>query len=111
MRWLMTIGVLLILIGGGGGIAACFATSTFDRSDNETAAQLDGPTDALANNSDDATPSLWLMPLAGLTFAVGIVCIAIGMGDWRRPVPSAMRPANSRSNRPTEHGQPPRGVA
>jgi hypothetical protein len=111
MRWLLTIGVLLTVIGGGGGIAACFGTATFDRPEDSTiAAQLDDPTDSLANHSDDETPRLWLAPVAGLTFATGLVCVAIGMGNWRRALQSETRPANPWSDRPGQHGGPPRGL-
>jgi len=48
--------------------------------------------------------------LAGLTLAVGLVCIGIGMGNWRRPIPSEVRPANPWSDQPAEHGDPPKGL-
>ena len=111
MRLLMPIGVLLIMIGAGGTLAACFGNSIFDGSETQTAAsELRGATDAPANETVDDTPRLYLAPLAGLTLAIGLVCVGIGIGNWRRPVPSDVRPANPWSDQPAEHGDPPRGI-
>jgi len=111
MRLLMPIGVLLIVIGAGGSIAACLGNSIFDGPETQTAAsQLSGATDAPAQETTDRTPRLYLAPLAGLTLAVGLVFVGIGMGNWRRPVPSDVRPANPWSDQPAEHGDPPRGL-
>jgi len=90
MRMLMPIGVLLIVIGAGGTFAACFGSAIFDGS--------------------ESGPRLYLAPLAGLTLAIGLVCVGIGIGNWRRPVPSDVRPANPWSDQPAEHGDPPRGI-
>jgi hypothetical protein len=110
MRLLMPIGVLLIVIGAGGSIAACFGNSVFDGDDTQTATELRGTTDATADAAQDGTPRLFLAPLAGLTLAIGLVCVGIGMGNWRRPVPSDVRPANPWSDQPAEHGDPPKGL-
>lgn len=110
MRLLMPIGVLLIVIGAGGSIAACFGNSVFDGDDTQTAAELSGSTEAPATITEDRTPRLYLAPLAGLTLAVGLVCVGIGMGNWRRPIPSDVRPANPWSDQPAEHGDPPKGL-
>lgn len=110
MKLLIPIGVLLIVIGAGGSIAACYGNSIFDGAETHTAAELRGSTDAPAQETTDRTPRLYLAPLAGLTLAVGLVCVGIGMGNWRRPVPSDVRPANPWSDQPAEHGDPPRGL-
>ena len=111
MRLLLPIGVLLIVIGAGGSIAACFSNSVLDSGENQTAAsELRGNTDAPANETADRAPRLYLAPLAGLTLAIGLVCVGIGMGNWRRPIPSEVRPANPWSDQPAEHGDPPRGL-
>jgi len=111
MRLLVPIGVLLIVIGAGGSIAACFGNSIFDGPETRTAASdLHGATDAPANQTANRTPRLYWAPLAGLTFAVGLVCVGIGIGNWRRPIPSEVRPANPWSDQPAEHGDPPPGL-
>ena len=111
MRMLMPIGVLLILIGAGGSIAACYGNSIFDSDDTQTAAsELRGSTDAPPQISETRSPRLYLAPLAGLALAVGLACVGIGMGNWRRPIPSEVRPANPWSDQPAEHGDPPRGL-
>jgi hypothetical protein len=111
MKLLAPIGVLLIVIGAGGSIAACFGNSIFDGEETQTAAsQMREPADTPANATADRTPRLYLAPLAGLALAVGLVCVGIGIGNWRRPVPSEVRPANPWSDQPAEHGDPPRGI-
>ena len=110
MRLLVPIGVLLILIGAGGSMTACFGSAIFDGAETKTAAELNGQTDSPANETVDRSPRLYLAPLAGLTLAVGLVCVGIGMGNWRRPMPSEVRPANPWSDQPAEHGDPPKGL-
>jgi hypothetical protein len=111
MKLLVPIGVLLVVIGGGGGMAACFSSSIFDQDETKTvASEMRGPTDAPANEAQDHSQRVYLAPLAGLTFAIGIVCLAVGAGNWRRPVPSDNRPANPWNDQPAEHGDPPRGL-
>jgi hypothetical protein len=111
MKMLMPIGVVLIVIGMAGSAAACFGNSIFDGSETETAAaQMSGATDAPAGETEDTTPRLFLAPLAGLTLAIGLVCAGIGMGHWRRPIPSEVRPANPWSDQPAKHGDPPKGL-
>jgi hypothetical protein len=80
MKVLMPIGVVLVAIGMAGSAAACYGTR------------------------------LLMAPLAGLALAVGLVCIGIGIGNWRRPTPSDVRPANPWSDQPGEHGDPPKGL-
>jgi hypothetical protein len=111
MKLLLPVGVLLIVIGAGGSIAACYGNAIFDTPESETlSAEMRGATDAPANESRERTPQLYLAPLAGLTLAVGLVCVGIGVGNWRRPVPSDVRPANPWNDQPAEHGDPPRGL-
>lgn len=111
MRLLVPIGVLLIVIGAGGSIAACYGNSIFDSDETRTtASEMRGPTDAPADETQDRTPRLYLAPLAGLTLAIGLVCVGIGVGNWRRPIPSDVRPANPWNDQPAEHGDPPRGI-
>ena len=47
---------------------------------------------------------------ARVSLAVGFVCVGIGMGNWRRPIPSNVRPANPWSDQPGEHGDAPKGL-
>jgi len=110
MRLLVPIGVLLIVIGAGGSISACYGNAIFDGAESKTASERRGQTDAPANETGESSPRLYLAPLAGLTLAVGLVCVGIGMGNWRRPIPSEVRPANPWSDQPAEHGDPPKGL-
>ena len=111
MKLLMPIGAVLIAVGMAGSAAACYGNAIFDGAETETAAaQLKGSTDAPAGESQDSTPRLYLAPLSGLTLAVGLVCVGIGIGNWRRPIPSDVRPANPWSDQPAEHGDPPKGL-
>ena len=112
MRLLLPVGALLIAIGTAGSAAACYGTGLFKGPETETvASQMEGSTDAPANETDDDPNSapLFLAPLSGLTLAIGLVCVGIGMGNWRRPIPSDVRPANPYSDQPKETGEPPIG--
>ena len=111
MKLLMPIGVALVAVGMAGSAAACYEGAIFDRAETQNgAAQLSGTTDSSADQANASSPRAVLAPLAGLTLAVGLVCIGIGMGNWRRPIPSDVRPANPWSDQPGEHGDPPRGL-
>ena len=110
MNLLLPVGAVLIAIGTAGSAAACYGNSVFDGDESKTvASQMEGQTDAPANESDDETPRLFLAPLSGLTLAVGLVCVGIGIGNWRRPIPSDVRPANPYSDQPKDQGEPPVG--
>jgi hypothetical protein len=112
MRLLLPIGAVLIAIGTAGSAAACFSTDLFNgEATNTVASQMEGSTDAPANETDqDADGArLFLAPLSGLMLAVGLVCVGIGIGNWRRPIPSDVRPANPYSDQPREDGDPPVG--
>ncbi|HUQ86115.1 MAG TPA: hypothetical protein VM096_01070 [Vicinamibacterales bacterium] len=113
MKLLMPIGLVLAVIGMAGSAASCFGTELYDgRGDDTTVAQLNGADESPANQSKDSTPRLFLAPLAGLTMAIGLVCLAVGMNDWRRSVTRTpdVRPANPWSDQPSEHGDPPKGA-
>jgi len=110
MKLLMPIGAVLIAIGMAGSAAACFGNAIFDRAETETVAQQSGTTDSPTDESKDSTPRLILAPLSGLALAIGFVCLGIGMGNWRRPIPSDVRPANPWSDQPGEHGDAPKGL-
>lgn len=110
MRWLMPVGVFLIVIGLGGSIGACYQAST------DTARHAAGEPDALeggvpAQQGDEPSRApLVLAPLAGLALALGIAMVGVGMGHWRQPIPSEVRPANPWSDQPAEKGEPPIGL-
>ena len=110
MKLLLPIGALLIAIGTAGSAAACLGDSVFDGKETETlASQMDDQTDTPAGAGDDDSRQPFLAPLSGLMLAVGLVCVGIGVGNWRRPVPSDVRPANPWSDQPGDHGDPPIG--
>ena len=112
MRLLLPLGAVLIAIGTAGSAAACYGTGLFKGPETQTVArQMEGSTDAPANKTDGAGDSarLFLAPLSGLTLAVGLVCVGIGIGNWRRPIPTDVRPANPYSDQPKDSGEPPIG--
>jgi hypothetical protein len=111
MNLLLPVGAVLIAIGTAGSAAACYSNALFDGPETDTvASRMEGQTDAPANESDQGgTPRLFLAPLSGLTLAIGLVCVGIGIGNWRRPIPSEVRPANPYSDQPTDDGDPPVG--
>jgi hypothetical protein len=105
MRMLMPISLLLIVIGLSGYAASCFGTAVFDDSHTDTiAAQLEAPTDAVANQSDRPSGPIGLATLAGLTFAAGIVCFAIALFGRRSGTfeerPGDQQSPSARSERP-----------
>ena len=111
MRLLLPVGAVLIAIGTAGSAAACYGTGLFKGPEASTvASQMEGSTDAPANESDEGGSSaLVLAPLSGLMLALGFVCVGIGIGNWRRPIPSGVRPANPYSDQPKDSGEPPVG--
>ena len=110
MSVLMPVGALLIAVGMAGSAASCYGNSIFDGgAETATAAELQGTTDTTADQSGDSRARLVLAPLSGLTLAIGLVCLGIGVGNWRRPIPSDVRPANPWSDQPGSHGDPPVG--
>ena len=110
MRMLMPIGVLLIVLGAGGSLVSCFGGDLLNEAQTRTqAAQLNDHTDTPADLARARGPRTIVAPLAGLSLAVGLVCVGLGMGNWRRPIPSDVRPANPWNDQPGEHGDPPVG--
>ena len=106
MGILMPVGVVLITVGLAGTASSCSQAGVFS---------LDGQPAADAASQPADTPSgirapLVLAPLSGLTLAVGLACVGVGIGRWRRPTLSNTRPANPWSDQPGEHGDPPRGL-
>lgn len=108
MRMLMPVGVLLIVLGSAGSLVSCYGGELLDNAQTE-AAQLNDHTDTTADLNRGRQPRMMLAPIAGLSLAVGLVCVGIGMGNWRRPIPSDVRPANPWNDQPGEHGDPPVG--
>lgn len=110
MNLLLPVGAVLIAIGTAGSAAACYSNSIFDGPETDTvASRMEESTDAPANESSQDTPRMFLAPLSGLTLAIGLVCVGIGIGNWRRPIPSEVRPANPYSDQPKDQGEPPVG--
>jgi hypothetical protein len=106
MKLLMPIGVLLVVIGVAGSAASCLGNA----GTRTSAAQLKGITASAADQANQPSRGLVLAPLAGLTLAIGLLCVGIGVGNWNRPIPSDVRPANPWSDQPGEHGDPPKGL-
>lgn len=110
MRMLMPIGILLIVLGTGGSFVSCYGGKLLDNANTQTtAADLKDRTDSPADLNPNPTPRLALAPISGLALAIGLVCVGIGMGNWRRPIPSDVRPANPWNDQPASHGDPPIG--
>jgi len=110
MGILMPVGAVLIVVGMAGSAASCYGNSIFDRgSETQTAAELRGATEVPADQTGDSRVRLVMAPISGLALAIGLVCLGIGVGNWRRPVPSDVRPANPWSDQPGTHGDPPVG--
>jgi hypothetical protein len=106
MGWLVPVGVVLILLGIGGSVGACYQ-ATSDRRDPVSV----GPGgDAPAEADDTSVVPMILAPASGLALALGVACIGVGMGRWQRPKPSDVRPANPWSEQPVEKGDPPVGL-
>lgn len=110
MRWLLPVGVLLIVIGLGGGIGACYQASV-----NRDVLAAGAP-ESLAGGvpaeqaADPPRTPLVMALLSGLALALGTGMVIVGMGHWRRPIPSDARPANPWSDQPVDKGDPPIGL-
>lgn len=110
MGVLLPIGVVLIVLGTAGSGAACYGgNAIFSSPNTATVAGMRGQTNSPLNATSGEAPRLVLAPLAGLSLAVGLVCIGVGIGNWRRPIPTERRRANPWSDQPREHGDPPVG--
>jgi len=110
MGMLMPVGALLIVLGMAGSATACFQSDSF--SPGQQANQPTGQTDTQAAQGDESesTANVVLAPLSGLLLAAGVVMVGVGVGHWKRPVPSDVRPANPWSDQPKEHGDHPKGL-
>lgn len=109
MGILMPVGVLLITVGLGGTAAACYQSGVFDDVNKQQEASAAAGT-VPADEAAGTRPSVVLAPLAGLTLAIGLGCVGVGIGHWKRPILSNTRPANPWSDQPGEHGDPPKGL-
>ena len=110
MRWLLPVGVFLVVAGLGGSAAACYqSTRNLTEQSGGRSAGPDGGVPADRADGASIAPVV-IAPLAGLTLALGVGCIVVGMGRWRRPVASYTRPANPWSPQPGEQGDPPTGL-
>ena len=108
MRWLLVIGALLVILGVGGEIRAC-AGNPYVASGSTTPARPEAnsaPTEQERAGGGDMVLAI----VSGLAFAVGIVCLVVGMGQWNRPTPSSSRPANPWNEQPADKGDPPVGL-
>jgi len=108
MGTLMPLGAVLIVVGMAGSATACFQNQSY--SSDQQASQPSGQTGTQAAQGDDSGTSVVLAPLSGLCLAAGVVMVGIGIGNWKRPVPSDARPANPWSDQPSKHGDPPKGL-
>ncbi len=110
MRWLLPVGVFMVVAGLGGSAAACFQSSR--NVIEQSGGPSQGPDGGVpADRADGASVApVVIAPLAGLTLALGVGCIVVGMGRWKRPVASHTRPANPWSPQPDKPGDPPTGL-
>ena len=108
MGLLMPLGVVLVVVGMAGSATACFQTGAFDSQKAQMAPTGQTATQASQGDAPGGLPIL--APLSGLCLAAGVVLMGIGIGHWKRPTPSDVRPANPWSDRPSEHGDPPKGL-
>ena len=110
MRWLLPVGVFLVVLGLSGSVGACYQSSrNVAEQSGGVSSGPDGGVPADRADGSSVAPML-LGPLAGLALALGVGCIAIGVGHWNRPVPSSTRPANPWGEQPTDKGDPPVGL-
>ena len=108
MGMLMPVGALLIVLGMAGSATACFQSDSFSPGQSQPTGQTD--TQAAQGDASESTADVVLAPLSGLLLAAGVVMVGIGVGHWKRPVPSDVRPANPWSDQPKHHGDPPKGL-
>jgi hypothetical protein len=108
MRWLVIVGVFLIVFGIGGSMGACYQSMTNERAGIDQPGP-DGGVPSQQDDSPSAAPML-LAVLSGLALAGGLVMVGVGMGRWRRPAPSSTRPANPWNEQPGDKGDPPTGL-
>lgn len=108
MGILMPVGVVLITVGLAGTAAACYQSGVFDTGEQHDTSTAPGTPPA--EEATGTRSTIVLAPLAGLTLALGLGCVGVGIGHWKRPILSNTRPANPWSDQPGEHGDPPKGL-
>lgn len=108
MGLLMPLGVVLVVLGMAGSATACLQNESFGADHAQT--QPTGQTETQASPDGGSGLGVLLAPLSGLLLAGGVVCLGVGAGNWKRPILSDARPANPWSDRPSEHGDPPKGL-
>ena len=109
MGTLLPVGIILITLGLAGTASSCYQSGVFDKSENAAASAA--PAQPAQQSEPTATRApVILAPLSGLSLAIGLACVGIGIGHWRHPIPSKVRPANPWSDQPYEHGDPPKGL-
>lgn len=106
MGLLMPLGAVLVAVGLAGSAAACYQSESYGQTRDGAANQAD----TRLNQAGESGANVVLAPLSGLCLAAGVVFMGIGIGHWKRPVPSDVRPANPWSDKPSEHGDPPKGL-
>ena len=108
MGVLLPVGVILITLGLAGSATSCYQGGVFDKKENAAASTAVEPTPK--SEPTGVRGPVILAPLSGLSLAIGLACVGIGIGHWRHPIPSNVRPANPWSDQPYEHGDPPKGL-
>lgn len=103
----MPLGAVLIVVGMAGSATACFQNESFGP--NQSQQGPTGQTDTQLTQNDEPGGNVVLAPLSGLCLAAGVVLMGIGIGHWKRPIASDVRPANPWSDQPGEH-DPPKGL-
>lgn len=110
MGKLMVIGAGLFVLGLGGAATACLQSETFSGASQERpVGQTDTQQAQNTQDDDEAGPGTMVL-LSGISFAAGLILMGIGIGNWKRPVPSGVRPANPWSDQPGDHGDSPKGL-
>jgi hypothetical protein len=107
MNLMMTIGAGLVVLGMAGSATACLQSESFAPGQSQERPTGQTDTQSAAGGS---RLGLVLAPLSGLSLAAGVILMGIGIGNWKRPIPSEARPANPWSDQPGEHGDPPKGL-
>lgn len=108
MSFLMPLGAVLVVVGMAGSATACLQNESFGA--DRAQVQPTGQTDTQTSPDSRSGFGVLLAPLSGLLLATGVVFMGVGAGHWKRPIQSDARPANPWSDRPSEHGDPPKGL-
>jgi len=110
MGVLLPVGVILITLGLAGTATSCYQSGVFDKHDNAAASVAPAEEPTPKQEPSGTRAPVILAPLSGFALAIGLACVGIGVGHWRHPIPSNVRPANPWSDQPYEHGDPPKGL-